>query len=168
MKLPPAVSILLCACALAVTACPRAARAQDSPSSSWLTLGTGLGSGGAGVSGSMSLKLGSHVASLRVAGTGRQLGGDLWDVGVLYGQAACGERYLLSVSGGVAMAGGHRKVDASTPREVIPAGFGVPVEAQGFVRPFPWGGLGLYAYAELSSRATFAGASLAVQLGSVK
>ena len=168
MGLRRATLAALCVCSLAAWGAAGPARAQDPESSSWLTLGSGLGTGGTGVSGGFTLKRGAQVASIRVAGTGRTLGGDLWDVGLLYGRAASGDGYLVSLAGGVGMAGGHRRPDPTAPRERIRSGFGVPLELQGFVRPFRWGGLGLYAYAEISSRATFAGASLAMQLGAVR
>ncbi|GAA5520856.1 hypothetical protein LQ318_03890 [Aliifodinibius salicampi] len=116
-------------------------------------------------------QFGPNLLSFRGCATTEIFGDEYWDIGLLYGWASSEYDYHVSFSSGIAVIGGSRSeggLFSDTPRDVISAQFGIPLEGQFFWRPFGNVGLGLYGFANLNAEQTFAGLALSVQLGKLR
>lgn len=99
----------------------------------------------------------------------------VWDIGLLYGLQHKTPHSLISISTGIALVGGVKRVDQIT---VTDTGWynhsytgerfltaGLPVETQLFWRLHKVFGIGLCGFANLNSQKSFAGGMLSLQIG---
>ena len=154
----------------------------------WYVAGVGISSNGAakGISysyiteaGLVSLRYVSNVSELK--GNSRILSESIWDAGVLYGTTARTSFGLASISGGIGAVGGFRAqypTRTSYGNVTLPYSesdeeerfltVGIPVAGQIFWTPSPVVGIGIYGYANVNPEASFVGALLGIQLGSLR
>lgn len=137
----------------------------------WVNTGLGVGTNGMALIAGTHYQSGPNLLSFRGSATAEIFGDEFWDIGLLYGWASSEYDYHISFSSGIAVIGGSRSeggLFSDTPREVISAQLGVPLEGQFFWRPFSNFGLGLYGFANLNTEQPFAGLALSVQLGKLR
>ncbi len=137
----------------------------------WVNTGLGVGTNGMALIAGTHYQFGPNLLSFRGCVTTEVLGDEFWDIGLLYGWASSEYDYHISFSSGIAVMGGSRSeggLFSDTPREVISAQFGVPLEGQLFWRPSGNFGLGLYGFANLNTEQSFGGLALSVQLGKLR
>ena len=142
----------------------------------WLNMGLGS-AGGDFLSGGLSFsgETGTGLVSVRFVHNEEFLIFDgkpqaVWDLGVLYGVYLRGDGYLASISGGIGLVGGRRGKFLSSSggffgEEVRFRTFGMPLEAQLFLRPFTGFGIGIYSFANINSEKSFRGILLSLQFG---
>lgn len=144
---------------------------QTDKSRYWVNTGLGVGTIGMALIAGTHYQFGPNLLSIRGSVTAEIFGDEFWDIGLLYGWASSEYDYHVSFSSGIAIMGGSRSeggLFSNTPREVISAQFGVPLEGQFYWRPFRYFGLGLYGFANLNIEQLFAGLALSVQLGKLR
>ncbi|MFC2133190.1 hypothetical protein ACFLTH_01115 [Bacteroidota bacterium] len=128
----------------------------------WLNLGGGTGRFERAYSVNFSYQYKNYILSLRHADTseGPFFGGEaLWDTAVLFGMAATPAKTFYSLAAGISKVSGN--VGVKSIEDVI----GVAFEAQLFVRPVTFAGIGIYIFANINSEESFGGATLCLQLG---
>lgn len=139
----------------------------------WLGAGLGVGSEDFAGSANLSLQLGPHLFSLRVAGTAGLFDDGFGDVALLYGRATrdVESRYRAGLALGIAAADGCETPGAGAlfstcedRRTVV----GLPIEAQLVWLPAEFLGIGLYGFADLNRNRSFAGLTLTLQFGDVR
>lgn len=83
----------------------------------------------------------------------------VWDVGILYGRIAKAPLGFASISAGIGLVGGSEYGESTSLHA------GIPLESQLFWTPGATIGFGLYGFANLNSRKSFAGALVCLQFG---
>jgi len=173
---------LLLVALIGVWSSPRAAHAQSaargSQSTFWVGGGLGLGRlPGAddadrdeSLAGSLnaSYQFRRHLISARAASAGELFGDNFYDYGLLYGRAVSHETLYVSLATGIAYVDGQRSEGLFDDPEDVDATVGLPLEAQVYVRPLRFVGIGLYGFANLNQEESFVGATLSVQIGLLK
>lgn len=148
----------------------------------WVNLGAGM-SLGADPDGDicispgivMSYLAGTHLFSLRYAHSyefnilGSSPANEVMDIGLLYGIIARNEIGFASISAGLGGVSGIKRVGDYMTGYMGKKFFtmGVPLEAQLFLDPFGFLGVGLYAFANVNLEKSFAGVLFCIQLGKV-
>lgn len=97
----------------------------------------------------------------------------VWEFGLLYGINTKASYGLASISGGISMVGGVRRGKylssegwfSSNYEKLTFMSIGIPIEGQLFWTPFSFLGVGIYAFANLNTEGSFAGALICLQLG---
>jgi hypothetical protein len=137
----------------------------------WINVGGGLTTGfhsedpvNAGYDASINLQPTHHqMLSLRTAGADF-IGGDYYDVGLLYGLIS---RNLNGYISGELGIGGVFFTHDFLGRHDNTSTVGMPMEIQAFWTPVPNFGLGLIAYANVNSEHSYYGSVLALQLANL-
>jgi len=114
------------------------------------------------------LKEDGHRVALRGSIVAEVLGDEVGDFGLLYGRAWTGERSEQSLSAGVSLVYGNDCHGVfggpCDPSKTV----GLPVSATMSFRPYGFLGLGLEAFANLNSLASFIGVSGMLELGALR
>ena len=168
-------SVLPFVIALSFTRVSQLSGQQDRPASprvlTWVTIGAGgatAGNGGFAGAAGFDVLSGNQLVSLRATGVALLFDDDLWDVGLLYGRAVRRSHGLAAGSAGLAIMGGDRCVGflgGSCTR--MPVRLSLPLAAR-IEWNAAWIGVGVYAFGNLNSGRSFAGAALTIQLGRLR
>jgi hypothetical protein len=166
--LAPWVALL----AVVLPARPAAAQTLGSPSRIWVGAGLGFGDG-ANMSASgaalaeIAYQKGPHQLTLRLAGLVDPFGSGanaVGDLGVLYGRVRSGSFGHASVSIGISQVG----FDHCESSQDSCFTLGVPLVGEVALRVLPVLGLGVQAFGNLNAEASYGGAVVFVQLGSLR
>lgn len=137
------------------------------PTRAWVTVGFGAGTEGfAGLAG-VDVLARQHLVSIRSATVANILDDGFWDVALLYGRAARWSRSLVAVSTGVALMDGERCSGLGACTQVA-ARLSVPLAGRVSWQAPPFLGLAVHGFANLNSEQSFAGATLAIEVGRVR
>ncbi len=140
----------------------------------WVNAGIGFSSfSSPGISSvtSFSYQTGKHLISTRfISNIEPCFGGTcpdetVWDIGILYGRSSKTSYGLASLSGGISIVGG---AVYQRDEEVTFLTIGIPIEVQLFWTPASFLGIGIYGFANLNPKESFAGALLCIQLGKLR
>jgi len=152
--------------------------AQDSNNAApkmdnWLNAGFGFSNSGLSSGLSYSFASENHLYTIRgvhneeftISKTATS--NSVWDIGLLYGLQHKNPQDLISISVGIALVGGVKRVDQTlvtdTGEKFLTVG--LPIETQMFWRLHKVFGIGLYGFANLNSQKSFAGGMLSLQIG---
>jgi hypothetical protein len=133
-------------------------------------IGGGIGAGSHDFAGQLnvSYQTGVNLFSFRTAGTAGIFSDGFSDVALLYGRATrAPSRTLASLSLGLAVVDGCRGEGLGGCLD-RPSVIGFPVETQVSWRPAKFLGIGLYGFANINHWQSFAGVTLAIQLGRLR
>jgi len=147
----------------------------------WLNAGFGFSNFGVSAGLSYSFASENHLYTIRgvhneeIKIFGTDPVNTVWDIGLLYGLQHKTPHSLISISTGIALVGGVKRVYQSTVTDTgwYYGGYtgekfltaGLPVETQLFWRPHKVFGIGLCGFANLNSQKSFAGGMLSLQIG---
>jgi hypothetical protein len=149
-----------------------------------INAGLGFGSSGASYGLNWSSRTERRLISLRYVRNeefdlfgGLSPAESVWDLGVLYGPCARGGIGYASISAGLSLAGGVRRgqflsssggmFGTDQYEKLNFLTLGIPLEAQAFLTGSNIG-IGIYAFANLNRKRSFAGALLCLQFGQLK
>ena len=134
--------------------------------------GVGLGVGSEDFSGTLNAayQFGANVISLRNTGTAGLYDDGFADYAILFGRATrpAGKRYHLSGGIGVGVVDGCTADGFLGGCDDTGMVVGLPLEVQASWRPGRWAGLALYGFANFNQTRSFAGLTLALQLGRMR
>lgn len=141
--------------------------AQDrraEPVLAWATVGLGGGTEGFAGAVGFDVLIQQHLISLRAAAVANILDDEFRDFAVLYGRASRWSRGLVGASMGLAVMDGERcsGLGACAP---VAARISLPVAVRAAWHALPFLGLGAYGFANVNGEQSFAGVTLAVELG---
>lgn len=135
----------------------------------WVHGGPAATTLGVGASGGVAVEYNRHVFSLRGVSTDPSIGGETWDLALLYGRATTTEHMFLSAGTGVSVIGGTRypRLFGGGEGESFDPMIGFPLEGQIVWPPSSTVSLGLYAFANVNTAHPLGGLSLFVRVGSL-
>jgi hypothetical protein len=148
---------------------------------SWVNLG--LRGGSFGISGTANFSYGfrNNLISIRyLANTHLDFflspSETVWDLGILYGRYSKASHSIVSISGGIAIVSGVRRVKylgstgfLSSEYETLEfSTIGIPIECQLSWTPLSSLGIGLCAFGNVNNEQSFAGAILYLQIGELE
>ncbi|HEY3011183.1 MAG TPA: hypothetical protein VGJ36_00455 [Gemmatimonadales bacterium] len=136
----------------------------------WMGLGVGAGSEDFAAQLNASYQFGANIVSLRAAATAGLFDDGFNDVALLYGRGtrSPASRFHAGAALGISVADGCRGGGVFSSCRDMPAVLGLPIELQAFWRPSRFFGLGLYGFGNLNHSQSFAGLTLALQLGRLR
>ncbi len=139
----------------------------------WISAGLGVGSEDFSGSANIAYQHGAHLFSLRASATAGLFDDGFGDVALLYGRATRtpGSRYHAGAGLGLAVVDGcERPGDGAFFSTCDARGtvIGLPLEARVAWLPTSFLGVGLYGFADFNRVRSFAGVTLALQLGLVR
>jgi hypothetical protein len=136
----------------------------------WFSAGLGVGSEDVAGSLNAAYQFGANVISLRNTATAGLFDDGFSDYAVLFGRATrpAGKRYHLSGALGVGVVDGCTADGFLGGCDDTGMVVGLPLEVQASWRPGRWAGLALYGFANFNQTRSFAGLTLALQLGRMR
>lgn len=144
-------------------------RKVPEPTLAWVTVGLGGSTEGFAGLGGLDLLVRPHLLSFRLAAVSELFGDEFWDLAILYGRGRHWSRGAATASIGLGLMDGERcrgiLGGTCTP---LSSRISLPVAARVSWRALPFGGLGLYGFANLNSEQSFAGAVLTIELGRLR
>jgi hypothetical protein len=172
------VSLRTAVVAVSLLAGVHSVQAQSTSTHTWAGIGLGVAipvgdrqvsDQTSGMNLSVTHQPGAHVFSLRTAGASEHHGDEYFDVGLLYGRGLVRGPLHATAAAGLGVVFGNRYVPGGGPdRETVGPGFGVPLEAQAFVRVFQYVGVGVYTFANFNAVKPLFGANLALKIGDLQ
>ena len=115
-----------------------------------------------------SFQRGPHLVSARAATAGELFGDSFYDYGLLYGRVVAQSPLFVSLGAGLGYVDGTRSEGLFDDPEEVEATVGIPVEAQLYLRPFRFVGVGLYGFANFNQEEIFFGLTVSLQVGRLR
>lgn len=136
----------------------------------WIHGGPAATNLGLGTIGGAAVEFDRHVFSLRAVSTDQTLGGELWEVAVLYGRDTATEHVFLSAGVGTAVVGGTKypELFGGGEGDDFDPMIGFPLEGQIAWTPIPAVALGVHAFANVNTAHPLGGVGLTLRLGAVR
>jgi hypothetical protein len=134
-------------------------------SRAWVSGGLGWASRGPAGHLAVSYQSGGNLLSARGSGTIAVFGDPLWDLGLVYGRRLVSGGVHASIGAGVGAVGGETRESIHGDPEPLATTLGVPIEVQLSLRPVPILGIGLYGFGNVNREESFAGVTVAIQIG---
>lgn len=153
-------TILFLLCLLAAgSAQAQKVTTNQAPNLYWVFGGGGISTQGGSVGFGASHQFRQHIITGRFIRNYDFNGGgtENWDVGALYGRSYKTKSAMISGGGGLAYVGPSGSAGT----------VGIPLESQIFWTPTEYFGIGIYAFGNVNTKQTFAGALLGLQIGRV-